>query len=184
MAAYTRGKSGGTPSREVIEANKKLLQELEEGDLVEFPRVGYSHWAVYVGNGKVVHLTSDDGDAVDDDELDIPDPYDDLAKKATRKASVQEADLLEVAGNSKAKKNNSKDSRFPPLPKDTIVKNAKDKLGKTGYHVVVQNCEHFASWCRYGVAVSDQAEKFLKSFLGKVFGGSANPGTLSGFLAQ
>ena len=29
--------------------NKYVLDELEEGDLVEFPRVLFSHWGVYVG---------------------------------------------------------------------------------------------------------------------------------------
>ena len=30
--------------------NITLLNELEEGDMVEFPREFYSHWAVYIGN--------------------------------------------------------------------------------------------------------------------------------------
>jgi len=29
--------------------NKCVLDELEEGDLVEFPRGPYSHWGVYAG---------------------------------------------------------------------------------------------------------------------------------------
>jgi hypothetical protein len=28
------------------------------GDLIEISRIGYAHWAIYVGNGYVVHLTS------------------------------------------------------------------------------------------------------------------------------
>jgi cell wall-associated NlpC family hydrolase len=35
------------PQREAH--NKYVLDELEVGDLVEFPRGPYSHWGVYVG---------------------------------------------------------------------------------------------------------------------------------------
>ena len=34
---------------EVRRHNETLLQVLEPGDLVEFPRGAYSHWAVYIG---------------------------------------------------------------------------------------------------------------------------------------
>lgn len=33
----------------VVRHNETLLQELEPGDLIEFPREYYSHWAVYIG---------------------------------------------------------------------------------------------------------------------------------------
>jgi len=41
--------------------NKYVLDELEEGDLVEFPRGPFSHWGVYVGQYllilcRVVHI--------------------------------------------------------------------------------------------------------------------------------
>ena len=34
----------------VVAHNTTLLSQLEEGDLVEFPRGAYSHWAIYIGN--------------------------------------------------------------------------------------------------------------------------------------
>ena len=30
--------------------NETVLRDLEEGDMVEFPRGVYSHWGVYIGN--------------------------------------------------------------------------------------------------------------------------------------
>ena len=33
----------------VLAHNTTLLNDLEEGDLIEFPRGAYSHWAVYLG---------------------------------------------------------------------------------------------------------------------------------------
>ena len=37
------------------------------------------------------------------------------------------------------------------------LKRAKSKLGQTGYNLIKNNCEHFALWCRIGLAVSTQA---------------------------
>ncbi|XP_025114288.1 LOW QUALITY PROTEIN: uncharacterized protein LOC112576210 [Pomacea canaliculata] len=42
---------------------------------------------------------------------------------------------------------------------DEIVRRAESKLGEMGYHVCEKNCEHFATWCRYGVAWSDQVSQ-------------------------
>jgi hypothetical protein len=50
---------------------------------------------------------------------------------------------------------------FRPLPPDEIVGNALMKIGEVGYNLLYQNCEHFATWCRYGRGNSDQAEIIL-----------------------
>lgn len=36
-------------STEVTRHNREVLASLDVGDLVEFPRGNYSHWAVYLG---------------------------------------------------------------------------------------------------------------------------------------
>jgi len=36
-------------SQEVVRHNATVLEELHPGDLVEFNRGIYSHWAVYIG---------------------------------------------------------------------------------------------------------------------------------------
>lgn len=167
MASWSSS-SSGPPSTEVTEHNRQLLKELKKGDLVEFPRKGYSHWAVYVGNGQVVHLTIADGAGSSDlSNPDLASPSGVLYSKGV----VKKENLLDVAGASKAKKNNSKDSRYQYLSQEEIVSNALGEVGtktQDGYNVLEKNCEHFASWCRYGEAVSDQAEtaKFITKALG------------------
>ena len=47
------------------------------------------------------------------------------------------------------------------MPADRIVGNALMKLGEVGYNILYENCEHFASWCRYGEGKSDQADTVL-----------------------
>lgn len=44
--------------------------------------------------------------------------------------------------------NNSKDCLFHPLPKDEILQRAYNAVGYNGYDLLLNNCEHFAHWCR------------------------------------
>ena len=42
------------------------------------------------------------------------------------------------------------------LPADEVVAKAEARLGADGYHLVWNNCEHFASWCSTGSKASKQ----------------------------
>jgi hypothetical protein len=46
------------------------------------------------------------------------------------------------------------------LPVEVIVRNAESRLGDGGYHLVTNNCEHFAAWSSTGSAVSSQVRKW------------------------
>lgn len=46
-----------------------------------------------------------------------------------------------------------------PLPREQIVQNALSNRGKYDYSILSNNCEHFASRCRYGKSKSEQAKK-------------------------
>lgn len=48
-----------------------------------------------------------------------------------------------------------------PLPEKEIVKNAYSRVGAATYNLLHENCEHFATWCRYGVSKSVQADTLL-----------------------
>jgi hypothetical protein len=37
-----------------------------------------------------------------------------------------------------------------------IIKYARDRLGDKGYNLVTENCQHFATECRYGAAQSHE----------------------------
>ncbi|GFO22955.1 hras-like suppressor 3 [Plakobranchus ocellatus] len=51
---------------------------------------------------------------------------------------------------------NSRDARLRTHPPAIIVKRAMKKLGKVKYDLFENNCEHFATRCRYGEAESLQ----------------------------
>ncbi|XP_053388597.1 phospholipase A and acyltransferase 3-like isoform X2 [Mercenaria mercenaria] len=124
-----------------------LVEDLNEGDLIEFDRAmgTYSHWAVYVGNGDIIHY-SPNPDA--EGKFNF--------QSGTNKGlSVRKDKLREVAGNSDTYRNNEFDDE---LRKDEIVKRAHQRLGKSGYSIATSNCEHFATECRYGVTKSKQVK--------------------------
>ena len=43
---------------------------------------------------------------------------------------------------------------------EETIRNAESRLGSSGYHVVRNNCEHFAAWCCTGRAASSQVRRW------------------------
>ncbi|XP_058295689.1 phospholipase A and acyltransferase 2 [Hylobates moloch] len=122
---------------------------LRLGDLIEISRFGYEHWAIYVGDGYVVHLA----------------PPSEIAgagaasvlSALTNKAIVKKELLSVVAGRDNYRVNNKHDGRYTPLPSNKIVKRAEELVGQElPYSLTSDNCEHFVNDLRYGVSRSDQ----------------------------
>ncbi len=44
---------------------------------------------------------------------------------------------------------------------DATIQRAASRLGETKYSLLLNNCEHFATWCKTGRAVSHQVQDFL-----------------------
>ncbi|XP_062051940.1 phospholipase A and acyltransferase 2-like [Lepus europaeus] len=119
------------------------------GDLIEIFRFGYSHWAIYVGNGYVVHLAPPS-------EIAGAGASSVLSAVANR-AIVKKELLSKVAGGDRYRVNNKHDDKYPPLPANKIVKQAEEWVGrKVQYSLTSSNCEHFVNQLRYGVSRSDQ----------------------------
>ncbi|XP_046367375.2 phospholipase A and acyltransferase 3-like [Haliotis rufescens] len=131
-------------SREVRRHNQTVLESLEPGDLVQIRCRCYWHWAVYVGDNQVVHLSVVDGPMGSNIELSCS-----ICGQEFNKGIVRKDGFWEVVGDGKAYKNNSKDKTMRPLEPSEIVERAKSKIGEVGYNVIFKNCEHFATGCRY-----------------------------------
>ncbi|EHB04952.1 Group XVI phospholipase A2, partial [Heterocephalus glaber] len=119
------------------------------GDLIEIHRCAYSHWAIYVGDGYVVHLAS-------------PSEFagaglSSIMSLLTERTIVKKEKLSKVAGSDNYQVNNKYDDRYSPLPINKIVKQAMELVGKElHYSLTSMNCEHFVTELRYGVPCSDQ----------------------------
>uniref|UniRef100_A0A2K5V1N8 Phospholipase A and acyltransferase 3 n=1 Tax=Macaca fascicularis TaxID=9541 RepID=A0A2K5V1N8_MACFA len=131
---------------------RALVPEPKPGDLIEIFRPFYRHWAIYVGDGYVVHLA----------------PPSEVAgagaasvmSALTDKAIVKKELLYDVAGSDKYQVNNKHDDKYSPLPYSKIIQRAEELVGQEVlYKLTSENCEHFVNELRYGVARSDQARR-------------------------
>ncbi|XP_073343173.1 phospholipase A and acyltransferase 4-like [Pagrus major] len=133
------------------QSQSKSDQKPKPGDLIEIFRGVYEHWAVYVGNGWVVHVTSPPG-AKESGAVSKS-----LMSVSTEKAMVRKQKLQEVVGDSKWTINNSLDKMYESRSPCIIVEEALRQVGKRmKYSVISKNCEHFATKLRYGKAKSWQ----------------------------
>ncbi|XP_062281731.1 phospholipase A and acyltransferase 2-like [Scomber scombrus] len=159
--------------------------QLELGDLIEIFRDGYQHWAVYVGDGYIVELV-----AIGTGSVGVSSTI----SGTLVRGQVRKEKLQVVVEKDKWEKNNTKhlssDNKLRPRQKHEIVKEALSRVGMTEYSVSKWNCEHFATLCRYGKAVSLQVMKAVNTvaaagisgFLGSLASGtmfSAVPGSYS-----
>jgi hypothetical protein len=90
----------------------------------------YSHHGIDCGDGTVIHYSGDRG--------------------TTRR--VERSPLESFANGSPVLVRTYRER----LPIEQIVANAESRLGDTGYHLVRNNCEHFATWASTGAARSGQ----------------------------
>ncbi|KAM4895415.1 phospholipase A and acyltransferase 1-like [Sylvia borin] len=130
----------------------------QPGDLIAISRPGYQHWAIYVGDGYVIHVTGVNSGSVEGRS----------SSKLTR-AQVKKQLLKDVVGKNKWRVNNKYDRFYTPFSVKDIIRRAESCIGKEVlYNVLSSNCEHFVTLLRYGVALSDQVEKAEIGFISTV----------------
>uniref|UniRef100_A0A8C4RTD8 LRAT domain-containing protein n=1 Tax=Erpetoichthys calabaricus TaxID=27687 RepID=A0A8C4RTD8_ERPCA len=133
--------------RSPLQKLKKPKQSCEEptmhgenipGELLEFDFGPLSHWGVYLGNGEVVHFS-----------------WPGKASTSTLAFKVSS-----VVGFSKVYTNRSYDLMLDALPQDEILYRCLIFVDRTlPYHILKFNCEHFATFVRYGKARSQQGKR-------------------------
>lgn len=111
-----------------------------KGDHIFIFRAGYTHHGIDMGDGTVAHWGLPE--ASEKSLLD------------KRQAFILRIPLKDFQRESKLKVKKYKDF----LPADEVVERALARLGEKGYHLVFNNCEHFACWCKTGAPESLQAE--------------------------
>uniref|UniRef100_A0A8C5CC17 LRAT domain-containing protein n=1 Tax=Gadus morhua TaxID=8049 RepID=A0A8C5CC17_GADMO len=128
--------------------NQKVPQP---GDLIEIFHDLYKHWAVYVGDGFVVHLTTANGSSATSSSGSSS------GAVSMPKAMVKYEKLKAVVGDAKWKINNLRDGQRRPLDAKIIVAKAFQLVGsEPEYNLFLNNCEHFATEMRYGTRRSRQ----------------------------
>jgi hypothetical protein len=109
--------------------------------------VAYMHYGIDVGDGTVVHARPDD------------------FRSPLAGGRVERTSLAEFAGGSTVLVTTDPPAAYPP---DEVVTRALDHVGREGYCPVVDNCEHFATWCATGERSSRQVDIALTRISGAV----------------
>lgn len=123
------------------------------GDHLAANRVLYEHHGIYLGDGSVIHFTAT-SKRKEEAEIRI-DSIDDFANKDR----VRRVEYAECS------------------PPEVVIDRARKCLGRDGYSLFSNNCEHFARWCKTGAQESQQ----IRELVGKSasVGSSAGLGVVS-----
>jgi hypothetical protein len=108
---------------------------MARGDHIYVVRGGlYAHHGLDIGEGFAIHWSSADG--------------------SKRSAAVRRTTIGDFANDGIVcvRRYGMRDSA------DDAVARAESMLGRAGYDLVFDNCEHFATWCATGVHSSEQVE--------------------------
>jgi hypothetical protein len=105
---------------------------MARGDHIRVRRFLYWHHGIDCGDGSVIHYTGT------------------LWKR--KEAAVRRTPLEEFADGGKIAIIKYKESANP----DEIMERAEKRLAEQKYHLIFNNCEHFATWCMTGNASSGQ----------------------------
>ncbi|XP_004394122.1 PREDICTED: retinoic acid receptor responder protein 3-like, partial [Odobenus rosmarus divergens] len=135
----------------------QFCEEPKPGDLIQIFRIGYEHWAIYVGDGYVIHLTS---------PSEFPWASSSSMFCVLSNRGVVKRELLwKVVGGCRYKVNNLLDNKYRPRPVNQIIYSAKQKVGQEmEYSLLRRNCEHFVTGLRYGEPESRQEPLRLQLF--------------------
>lgn len=145
--------------------------ELVAGDIIGVERLGYAHYAVYIGNDRVIHYASETGDFGDNITiheapmseflrgsdsffvLDFPDEYGKPTKVYSSAAFLGSAFSIFAKA--------IKGITYHLYSPEETVERAESRIGETSYDLITNNCEHFAIWCKTGISESHQVNNIL-----------------------
>ncbi|CAI4232797.1 unnamed protein product [Auanema sp. JU1783] len=135
----------------------------QPGDLIQFHKHVYSHWAVFVNDDYLIHVQAPDGGRKSGTVTIGKQKLDSYLNEHF--VGVTLWDLFNNQGKSGVQQmgclasvNNRFDKIKKPFAVDEIIRRAESRAGDNWeYDLFKHNCEHFAHWCRNGVKVSKQS---------------------------
>ena len=135
------------------------------GDLIEYIRGPFSHWAVYLGDHRIAHLPGPSNllanfqvrvtphgalRPASEEHLQIFQTlWRWISGHSIEPMDIEIRDFDGLLSTSIAYINNSKDRVLRPSADEDILRRAYNAVGFTGYDLILNNCEHFAHWCRF-----------------------------------
>ena len=134
------------------------------GDIVYVKRKGYRHFGIYTGNEQVIHYHKEHHPLLSDG----------IITETTLAEFMSDSDTLYVLNGIGPTADTHLfdwiiqrvfDGEITSFSPQETIDRARSKLGEQGYSLLLNNCEHFAFWCKTGVAKSSQVDDILACFL-------------------
>lgn len=153
----------GAPS----EDKARNINSFLRGDVLEVPRFHLTHSGIYLGDNRVAHMMPDillilrahkglTQNVVSNKRL--------ILGVISRVASIRVDTVEDFAYGAEILVNNlDKALKKKALPNEEVARRAEKRLGLTTYSLLWNNCEHFVTYCRFGTAISPQADKFRET---------------------
>lgn len=110
------------------------MSEREIGDELVSERRRYTHHGIYIGDNKVIH-------------------YSGFASGVKKRGKIEIVSLDKFRNG---KKTWVRRYRSPKYEGQKVVERAKSRLGEDLYDILLNNCEHFTTWCILGIHYSKQ----------------------------
>ncbi|KAJ0006244.1 hypothetical protein NQD34_013517 [Periophthalmus magnuspinnatus] len=132
------------------------------GDLLEVPRTLFTHFGIYLGDGRVAHLIPDALPLVTTDPWRVQCMVTNtrlLLGVLSKQASVRVDSVEDFAYGARILVNRA-DAQCAPLCGEESALRGERLIGPVSYSLLWNNCEHFVRHCRYGHARSLQTEQF------------------------
>lgn len=119
------------------------LKEIEPGDMVRVPMGQMYHYGICTGEDRIIEF----GRPV----LTAPVPREEIRVGAVTIAEFLDGSFAEAAVLDRKEMKRRKSA-------EEIIRHAESSLGKGGYDILYNNCEHFAHECLFGTHKSSQVE--------------------------
>lgn len=175
-ASYERGFSLGIHLKnEIAKNSKKMNYVIERGMVLGVSRGSYDHFGVYVGNNKIVHYTSEDSDVSTNNKimktmmhhfirdaneffvLKFPETYAVSKKAALGRGLMMGISLPFIT----AKIDSEISNDYTTYSREECACRAESRIGEDKYSLIINNCEHFAMWCKTGIEISIQLNRLF-----------------------
>ncbi|TMS16079.1 Retinoic acid receptor responder protein 3 [Larimichthys crocea] len=139
---------------------EEIVSTAKFGDLIEFSYpIGYAHWGVYDGDGHVIHFAvADEGELMGNVRSYLQTIFPvcgDLLLGETKIRRVPVGEV-NVPKGAHVLISNNRHAFTPSSPEEMRLRRDSLLDHKFQYHLFNLNCEHFATFVRYGKAVCNQ----------------------------
>ncbi len=147
-SAFKRGDHIYRPLGGVFEYVNRVAEFFHVSNVFDIKETG-THHGIYIGNNQVIHF------------IGGTNPSNIIPQLGYEKdAVIKQTSLEEFAGEypmERVKIVNYKGRKVSDI--ETVIARAKRNIGQDGYHLFLNNCEHFAYWCKTGKFTSKQAHQ-------------------------